>query len=408
MRMVGLRRLVVAVAIVGGGGAASAVHAVAQQAEPATRQATLEQAQAEKVPTLHPFVPGKAERLVNRLEQKWFNNAPSWHPFLESAYSGGGFAFGAGYMHHVSSYNSVDVRGSYTISGYKRAEAEFVAPHLFRRRGELSVLGGWREATQVGFFGFGTGTSKDDRANFDFQQPYASATLSVLPTRRFLVLRGGLEWTRWSQRPGEGTFPSVETVYTPATLPGLGTETTYIHSRGTVGFDWRPSEGYARRGGFYGVTVHDYADRDEAFGFNQVNYEVIQHVPILREAWVISLHGLAQTAFGKSDQQIPFFLMPAIGGGSSLRGFSTRRFTDRNSLLLQAEWRITVSRFLDTAVFYDAGKVTARTKDLDLTGLKSDYGFGLRFHGPFFTPLRVEIARGNEGLALIFASSAVF
>jgi outer membrane protein assembly factor BamA len=154
--------------------------------------------------------------------------------------------------------------------------------------------------------------------------------------------------------------------------------------------------------------VHDYADRDEALGFNQVNYEVVQHVPILREAWVLSLHGLAQTAFSKSDQQIPFFLMPAVGGGNSLRGFTSRRFSDRNTLLLQAEWRITASRFLDSAVFYDAGKATARTKDLDLSGLKSDYGFGLRIHGPFFTPFRVEIARSNEGLALIFASSAAF
>ena len=405
MRMVGVGKLVVAVALVS---AAPAAHVVAQEAQPATRQATLEQAQAEKVPTLHPFVPAKIERLVNRFEDRLLNQTQRFHPFLESAYSGGGFAFGAGYLHHVSPFNSVDVRGSYTISGYKRAEAEFVAPHLFRRRGELTVLGGWREATQVGFFGFGTQTSKDDETSFAFRQPYASALLTVRPTRRFLVLRGGAEWTRWTQRPGEGSFPSVETVFTPATLPGLGAETTYLHSRGTVGFDWRTSEGYSRRGGFYGVTVHDYADRDDAFGFNQVNYEVIQHVPILREAWVISLHGLAQTAYGKSDQQIPFFLMPAVGGGDSLRGFTSRRFRDRNSLLLQAEWRITVSRFLDTAVFYDAGKATARTRDLDFSGLKSDYGFGLRFHGPFFTPLRVEIARGNEGLGLIFASSAVF
>ena len=65
-----------------------------------------------------------------------------------------------------------------------------------------------------------------------------------------------------------------------------------------------------------------------------------------------------------------------------------------------------VNRFLDTAFFYDAGKVTARTEDLDFDGLKSDYGFGVRFHGPFATPLRVELARSNEGLRLVFATSA--
>jgi hypothetical protein len=222
------------------------------------------------------------------------------------------------------------------------------------------------------------------------------------------MLRGGVEVSQWSQRPGEGTFPSVETAFSPETLPGLGAKATYVHSEGTVGFDWRTAPGYSRRGGFYGVTLHDYADRDKQLGFRQVNYEAIQHVPILREAWVVSLHGLAQTTYTKSDQEIPFFMLPSLGGGSTLRGFTSWRFRDRDSLLLQVEWRIMANNFFDTAVFYDAGKVAARPTGLDLRGLKSDYGFGLRFHGPLATPLRVEMARSREGLAIIFASSATF
>jgi outer membrane protein assembly factor BamA len=181
-----------------------------------------------------------------------------------------------------------------------------------------------------------------------------------------------------------------------------------VHAQGTAGFDWRTSPGYSRRGGFYGVTVHDYADRDKAFGFRQVDYEFVQHVPILREAWTISLHGLARTAFDKDNQQIPFFMLPSLGGGSTLRGYSSWRFRDRNSLLLQAEWRVMVNRFLDTAVFYDAGKVTASKADLDVKGLKHDFGFGVRFHGPLATALRVEIARSSEGTALVFAAGPAF
>jgi hypothetical protein len=386
----------------------AATTAVAQEPEATTREAAIEKEQAEKSKDLHPYVQGKVEAFVTRLEDTLTNGVPSWHPFFENAYSGGGFTLGVGYAHHVSAYNWFDVRGSYTISNYKRVEAEFVAPRLFHRRGSLSLLGGWREATQVGFYGIGTDTSVDDRTNYLFQQPYGAATLTFWPTRRLLMLRGGLELSQWSQKPGQGSFPSVETVYTPATLPGLGAKTTYVHSQGTVGFDWRTSPGYTRRGGFYGVTLHDYTDRDEKFGFQQVNYEVIQHFPILREAWVISLRGLVQNAFDKSDQQIPFFMLPAVGGGSSLRGFSSWRFRDLNSLLVQAEWRIMVNRYLDTAVFYDGGKVTAHRSDLDFNGLKSDYGFGVRFHGPFATPLRVELAKSREGLSLVFSSSAVF
>ena len=298
--------------------------------------------------------------------------------------------------------------GSYSISSYKLAEAEFNSPRLFDRRGELTVLGGWRDATEVAFHGFGMNTSSGDRANYGFEQPFGSALLTIRPTRRLFMVRGGFEASRWDLKSGKGTAPSVDEVYTPESLPGLGTTTTYLHTQATVGFDSRPSSGYARRGGFYGVTGHDYTDRDDALGFRQVDYEVIQHIPILRDTWVVSLHGLAKTTWDKGDQATPFYLLPSLGGGSSLRGFSSFRFTDRDSLLLQAEWRIMANRFFESAVFYDAGKVAARTSDLDLNHLKSDYGFGVRFHAPRATVLRVDVARSNEGTRLVFAASPSF
>jgi hypothetical protein len=404
MRMVGLWKLI-ALAVLAAG---AATPVLAQEPEPTTREAAIEAAQAEKASELRPYTPGKAEAILNRAEASLVNGVRRWHPFFDSAYSGGGFTLGAGYAHHVSAYNELDLRGSYTILGYKRVEAEFTAPRLFHRRGALSLLGGWREATQAGFYGFGIDTAKGDRTNFNFRQPYGSASLTLWPTRRLWLLRGGVEVSQWSQRPGEGDAPSVETVYTPETLPGLGTRTTYLHSEGTVGFDWRTSSGYSRRGGFYGVTLQDNIDKDNQFGFNQINYEAIQHFPILREAWVISLRGLVQTSFAKDGQQIPFFLLPSVGGGSTLRGFSSHRFRDLNSLVLQAEWRIMANRFMELALFYDAGKVTARRSDLDFDRLKSDYGFGVRFHGPLSTPLRIELARSHEGAKFIFASSAIF
>jgi outer membrane translocation and assembly module TamA len=50
----------------------------------------------------------------------------------------------------------------------------------------------------------------------------------------------------------------------------------------------------------------------------------------------------------------------------------------------------------------------SRTSDLDFNGLKNDYGFGVRFHTPLATPLRIEVARSPEGLSFIFASGASF
>jgi hypothetical protein len=382
--------------------------ALAQEPDPDSRQAAIEKAQAEKAQMLHPYVPDGFERAITTAENTLLNRTRKWHPFLQNAYHGGGFALGAGYTQFVSAYSFVDTRGSVSFSGYKLAESEFVSPRLFRRRASLSVRGGWREATRVAFYGLGTDTSLDDRTNYAFEQPYASARLTYWPTRRTFMLRGGVEGTQWKLTQPTGGIPAIETRDTAATLPGVGTATTYLHSDATAAIDTRTSPGYSRRGGYYGVTAHDFADRDAHFGFRQVDYEVIQHVPILREAWAISLRGLASTTFDKKGQDVPFFMLPSLGGGSDLRAFSSWRYRDRNSLLLQAEWRIMANRFLDTAVFFDAGKVTARRQDLDFDGLKTDYGFGARFHGPFSTALRIDVARSREGTRLVFATSPAF
>jgi surface antigen Omp85-like protein len=388
--------------------AATVAPAQSLPAGPETREKVIEDAAAAKAQDLQPYVVTTAEKVITRLERRFTDQMVTWHPFMESAYRGGGFAAGAGYIFHPSSYTSLDVRGSYSIHSYKLAEAEFISPRLFDRRAELTLHGGWREATQVGFHGYGMNTSSGDLADYGFRQPFGSASLSVRPTRGLFVVRGAFEASRWDLRSGQGTSPSVEEVFTPDVLSGFGVKTTFLHSQATVGFDSRASSGYARRGGFYGVTGHDYTDRDDAFGFQQLDYEAIQHIPILRETWVLSLHGLVTTTWDKGDQATPFYMRPSLGGGSTLRGFVTSRFTDRDRLLLQAEWRIMANRFFDSAVFYDAGKVTERTSDLDLHHLRNDYGLGVRFHAPFATVLRVDVARSNEGTRLVFAAAPVF
>ncbi len=382
--------------------------ASAQSTDSTSRQAVVEQAQAEKSAALSPYVPGTFERVSTQIENMLVNGTAKWHPFFQNAYRGGGFAPGLGYIQHPSAYSTLDIRGSYSIRNYKLAEAEFVSPRLFHRRGELAIIGGWKEATQVGFYGLGMDTSSSQRTNFAFQQPYAGARLTLRPTRRMLTIRGGMDVAHWSFTDPGGSAPAVDDVFSPETLVGVGSETTYLHSAASVGFDWRPAAEYTHRGGYYGVTVHDYKDNDSRFGFRQLDYALIQHVPILRDTWVISLHGLASTTWDKDDQAIPFFMMPSLGGGSNLRGYSSWRFRDRNSLLLQAEWRIIVNRFVDTAVFYDTGKVAANARDLDFSGLKHDYGFGARFHTPFSTVLRIDVARSSEGTSLVFATSPVF
>src|SRR5215470_11671758 len=114
-----------------------------QAQEPASRADAIEQAEQAKSEHLTPAAPGKAEAYVTRISDAFLAGNLHWHAFWANAYSGGGFTLGAGYRTHVSPYNMIDVRGSITPSGYKRLEAEFIAPQLFKRHAWLSVIGGW-------------------------------------------------------------------------------------------------------------------------------------------------------------------------------------------------------------------------------------------------------------------------
>jgi hypothetical protein len=239
------------------------------------------------------------------------------------------------------------------------------------------------------------------------KQAYGGADIGLHPVP-WTIVRAGLLYEDFSLGEGAGPHPSIEEINTPATAPGLGANPKYLHTMVSGGLDSRPSPGYARHGGLYEVSYHNYADRDDTYSFDQLNAEVVQHIPILRENWVISLHGLLQTTLDDADT-VPYFLLPSLGGGSTLRGYSSWRFRDRNSLLMSGEFRWIPSRLgLDMAVFYDTGKVTPRFNDISWKGLASDVGVGVRFHSPLATPLRIELAKGREGMTLVFSGSAAF
>jgi hypothetical protein len=368
-----------------------------------TRAGQVETQQAEKARRVAPYRPGAIEALVKKLDEHLMARHVRWHPFYGPAYHGAGVTVGAGYMFHTGDYDALDVRAALSLNGSKRAEAEFRRPNLFRRRAALTVLGGWREGFGQNYFGLGTAGSRDDRTEFDFRQSYGSATLDVRPRRGRLVFGGGLEYSRYEQRGG-----SLRTRHTAETLPGVGVRVDYVQPHGRIAVDWRPAVDYARRGGVYGVTARRYIDASGPFSFTQVDYDLVQHLPLLRDAWVISLRARAETTFAGAGDAVPFFMMPFLGNATTLRGFRSTRFRDRQSLLLSAEWRILLNANLDAAVFYDAGKAAARRADLNLRGLKSDYGVGLRFHTPASTPLRLDLAHSNEGFRMVVGATAAF
>ena len=86
--------------------------------------------------------------------------------------------------------------------------------------------------------------------------------------------------------------------------------------------------------------------------------------------------------------------MPALGG-HTLRGYPSWRFRDRNRVLMTGEYRWTAGNFVDMAIFLDAGKVAADWQDIELSGLKKGYGFGVRVHSNRQTFARMDFGTGG-------------
>jgi hypothetical protein len=383
-------------------GACLSTPAAAQE----TREAAIAAEQARKAAEASTYVASTAERLAVALRREFLSNPSGFYPYFASVYSGGGFTLGAGYRKFYGDRTHWDVKGLYSVKGYKFIELTTDSWGLATGRLDLHARAGWRDATQVAYYGLGI-ESPDARSNFRLKQGYVGGDARARPGG-FTVFGAGMTYEDYTLEEGTGSSPSIEDVFTPETAPGLGVSPRYLHTFVSGGVDSRPSAGYARRGGLYEITYRNYADQDETYSFDRVDGEIVQHVPILRENWVVSLHGLVQTTLD-DDDTVPYFLMPSLGSGSTLRAYPSWRYRDRHSLLLAGELRWIPNRLgLDMAIFYDMGKVTPRWKDLSLDGLKSNVGIGARFHSPFATPLRIELAHGREGLHLVFSGSAAF
>gem|GEM_PF-837489 len=375
---------------------------------PKSREARIGSRQAEKAKQSQPRKINKAEKWIRMAEGAFFEESVGFAPAMGSIYHGGGMGLGAKYKKYYGDNTFWSVKGLYSILNYKLVEAKTESRDHLDKRFSFGSRLGWRDATRVGYYGLGTNTQREARANFRFQETYLDGHALFKPVR-WIPLKGSVAYEHFNTTQGQGSHPSIETRYTPQSAPGLGADPTYLHSQLSAGIDWRQSEDYTRKGGLYQATFHDYRNNNGGiYSFQRLDGEVIQHIPLLRETWVISMRGRAQTTLNENDL-VPYFLLPALGSGKTLRAFDNDRFRGLHSLLMTAEFRWIPNPFgMDMALFYEAGKVTSRRGELNFKGLKSDVGIGARFHGPFSTPLRLDFAVGNEGWRLRLSSSAIF
>ena len=371
-----------------------------------TRAAEIAKQQEEKAAQLTPYRRNVVERRLYDIEQAGgFAVQRGFYVTFGDIKKGSGFALGPAYTKLFDNGASLSGKLTYSLRNFKLVQFHASAPPLANGRLRIDGRARWQDAPQLAVYALGTASPKI-RADYAETKTEVSGQAHFRPVH-FIRLGAGTAFERYETDGADTTRSSVEELFTPADMPGILADPRYLHSFVTAGIDSRRGPGYSRSGTLLQATLHDYNQRNDGpYSFRRLDAVARQIIPILHGNWVLDLSVRTSTTTTEDGDEVPFFLMPDLGGGGDLRGYSSYRFRDRNSIIFTGEYRWYVQEYVDMAIFYDAGKVTPRRGDLDFDHLKSDVGLGIRFHGPQTTVLRFEAAKGNEGLRIHLTFSA--
>jgi hypothetical protein len=367
-----------------------------------TRVETIAVEQSEKAKALQPEGPSDAERIIRRiLLSPLLSGGEGLYPWFGSVYSGTGMAAGAGFIKHLARHAWFNAQAGISINNSKVLRAEFAAPELKRGLLQFDASGQWLDARSLSFYGFGQDSDPNTREFLDFAPKEIRTNLRITP-RRLVSLAGGYAFMNFDTQ-------RETPIFSASAAPGLDEELNYHVTGATLALDSRPAPAYSTRGSYLRASIERYEEaQGRPFSFVAQEYEVTQLVPLVREQFVLAAHALVTMTKADEGEEVPVMLAPYLGSGSTLRGYPTRRFTDRNRVLATAEYRWRPSRYMDMALFVDAGQVAPDRRDFRTADFDVDWGIGARFHGPTTNALRIDIARGREGVRLIFAGSQPF
>jgi len=330
------------------------------------------------------------------------------YPALGDMVSGSGFlSVGVGYRQHLFDGKAL-VDGSASISRklYQVVQGRIEMGHLAGDRLTVGAHGSYQDLRQVAYFGVGDDTSVGDASAYRIKNTDVAGYATWRLTPR-VSLQGRLGWVgnlRLLDADGPAlSLPSTFQLFDGASTPGLNSLPSFVHADSALVVDMTDHPGHPTSGGFYRASIAGYADRNGGVdSFRRYDVEAAQYIPLLTPKWILAAHSWAVFSDVPSGGELPFYLMPTLGGGNTLRGYTNYRFRDRDLLLFNLESRWSLLTHVDFAVFADAGKVAARADDLGLHDLKHSYGIGFRLHNATTTVARIDVGHSSEGWQFFF------
>ena len=320
-----------------------------------------------------------------------------WYPEMGNMIPGAGFSAGLGYRHRLFGDQAIaDASAAVSWNGSRTLQSQLTWPRLMNDRLSIGGQLTYQDFTQINFFGIGSSSLESNQTSYRLKDVDAVGIVVVSPAR-WLTVTGRLgALRRLTIEPGTSTIhPSIETRFDDGVAPGLAEQPDYLHADVALDVDTRDVPGNPTNGGRYRLSMAMFHDQDGSHhSFSRVEAEGAQYLPLGRT--VLALRGRVGLSQVGAGQAVPFYMLPSLGGSTSLRGFLDYRFRDQDAMLVDAEYRLPILRRVDAALFCDAGSVAPTASGL--TGhLKTDYGVGIRVHSATHVLVRLDVARSNEG-----------
>jgi len=375
-------------------------------AQTATRAGVIEDAREMKAAHLQPDEVSTMERRLRAFrDQKYLERfTTGYNGFrakIGNMVTGGGFAVGPEYYREDLLRGNLIARASAQVStrGYQKYEAQGTLPKLANGKITLEGLASHRNYASLQYYGTGPDRPKDLRTVYRLEDTSIDGIAAFEPVRHVKVgASAGYLWTNVG--PGnDSRFISAEQVFTPAQSPGIDRQTNFLRNGVFAQYDYRDNPaGMAKSGGNYVFQHSWFHDQGLGqFGFRRTDIDLQQFIPFFNKTHVIALRAKATLTDTDDNGLIPFYLQPVLGGSDDLRGYRFFRFSDRNSMVMNVEYRWEIFSGLDGAVFGDVGKVFPRRSMLNFHDLESSVGFGLRFNVQNATFLRIDTGFSHEG-----------
>jgi hypothetical protein len=324
-----------------------------------------------------------------------------WYPRLGGMTRGAGIAAGPGYRLHVlDDAVLLDLSGVISIRNYKAVDARARWLQAWHERLELWTDYRFEDYPEEDFYGIGPDTELRTRTSYQYRGSDLTLRAQFKP----------VSWVRTGMSVGylhpaidtghDRDFPSIEQLFTAATVPGLAAQPDFAHALWFVDVDYRDAPANPKQGGFYHAALSAWDDRTlDAYDFRRFDANLSQFVPVTadRKHIVSGRLGISLTNNAPGDS-VPFYFLPYVGGQDTVRSFREFRFKDENALWLGAEYRWIPIPWVSATLFADFAKVARDWQDLDLRDLKQGYGFGFRVHSQKQTFFRIDFGfGGGEG-----------